>query len=31
VTGDRDLRELDGIGVAVITPRALVEQLADAG
>jgi uncharacterized protein len=31
VTGDRDLLELEGVGVAVITPRALVEQLADAG
>lgn len=31
VTGDRDLLELDGIGVAVLTPRALVERLADAG
>jgi hypothetical protein len=26
----RDLLELEDIGVAVITPRALVEQLADA-
>jgi uncharacterized protein len=31
VTGDRDLLELEDIGVAVITPRALVERLADAG
>ena len=31
VTGDRDLLELEEIGVAVITPRALVERLADAG
>ena len=30
VTGDRDLLELDDIGVAVITPRELVERLADA-
>jgi putative PIN family toxin of toxin-antitoxin system len=31
VTGDRDLLELEDVGVAVITPRALVERLADAG
>jgi uncharacterized protein len=31
VTGDRDLLELEDIGVAVITPRELVERLADAG
>jgi uncharacterized protein len=31
VTGDRDLLELEDIGVAVITPRTLVERLADAG
>jgi uncharacterized protein len=31
VTGDRDLLALDDIGVAVITPRELVVQLADAG
>jgi len=30
VTGDRDLLELEDIGVAVITPRKLVERLADA-
>jgi predicted nucleic acid-binding protein len=30
VTGDRDLLVLDDIGVAVITPQALVEKLADA-
>ena len=30
VTGDRDLLEVDDIGVAVITPRELVERLADA-
>jgi predicted nucleic acid-binding protein len=30
VTGDRDLLELEDIGVAVITPRDLVERLADA-
>jgi predicted nucleic acid-binding protein len=30
VTGDRDLLVLEDIGVAVITPRALVEELADA-
>lgn len=30
VTGDRDLLELDDIGVAVMTPRELVERLADA-
>ena len=30
VTGDRDLLELDDISVAAITPRALVERLADA-
>jgi uncharacterized protein len=30
VTGDRDLLELDDIGVAVITPRELVDRLADA-
>ena len=30
VTGDRDLLELEDIGVAVITPRELVERLADA-
>jgi predicted nucleic acid-binding protein len=29
VTSDRDLVELEDIGVAVITPRALVERLAD--
>jgi predicted nucleic acid-binding protein len=29
VTGDRDLLELEDIGVAVITPRELVERLAD--
>jgi uncharacterized protein len=31
VTGDRDLLELEDIGVAVVTPRELVERLADAG
>ena len=31
VTGDRDLLEMEDIGVAVITPRELVERLADAG
>ncbi len=31
VTGDLDLLELEDIGVAAITPRALVERLADAG
>jgi putative PIN family toxin of toxin-antitoxin system len=31
VAGDRDLLELGGINVAVITPRELVERLADAG
>jgi predicted nucleic acid-binding protein len=31
VTGDRDLLEPEDIGVAVITPRELVERLADAG
>jgi predicted nucleic acid-binding protein len=31
VTGDRDLLELDDIGVAVITPRELVERLASSG
>ena len=31
VTGDRDLLELEDVGVAIITPRALVERLADAG
>jgi predicted nucleic acid-binding protein len=30
VTGDRDLLELEDIGVAVITVRELVERLADA-
>jgi hypothetical protein len=30
VTGHRDLLELDEIGVPVITPRELVERLADA-
>jgi putative PIN family toxin of toxin-antitoxin system len=30
VTGDRDLLELEDIGVAVITPRELIERLADA-
>ena len=30
VTGDRDLLELQDIGVAVITPRGLIERLADA-
>jgi predicted nucleic acid-binding protein len=30
VTGDRDLVELEDIGVAVITPRELVDRLADA-
>jgi putative PIN family toxin of toxin-antitoxin system len=30
VTGDRDLLELHEIGVTVITPRRLVERLADA-
>lgn len=30
VTGDRDLLELEEIGVAVITPRELVERVADA-
>jgi putative PIN family toxin of toxin-antitoxin system len=30
VTGDRDLLELEDIGVAVITPRELVERLTDA-
>jgi hypothetical protein len=30
VTGDRDLLEVDDMGVAVITPRGLVERLADA-
>ena len=30
VTGDRDLLELEDIGAAVITPRALIERLADA-
>jgi len=30
VTGDRDLLELEDIGVAVVTPRELVERLADA-
>jgi uncharacterized protein len=30
VTGDRDLLEVDDIGIAVITPRELVERLADA-
>jgi len=29
VTGDRDLLELEDIGVAVLTPRELVERLAD--
>ncbi|MGH2946509.1 MAG: putative toxin-antitoxin system toxin component, PIN family [Solirubrobacteraceae bacterium] len=29
MTGDRDLLELEDIGVAVITPRELVERLAD--
>jgi len=29
VTGDRDLLELAEVGVEVITPRALVERLAD--
>jgi putative PIN family toxin of toxin-antitoxin system len=29
-TGDRDLLELEDIGVAVMTPRELVERLADA-
>jgi len=31
LTGDRDLLELGDVGVAVITPRELVERLADAG
>jgi uncharacterized protein len=31
LTGDRDLLELEDVGVAVITLRALVERLADAG
>jgi putative PIN family toxin of toxin-antitoxin system len=31
VTGDRDLLELEDIGVAVMTPRELVERLADHG
>jgi predicted nucleic acid-binding protein len=30
VTGDRDLLELQDIGVAVITPRELIKRLADA-
>ena len=30
VTGDRDLLEVDDIGVAVITPREFVERLTDA-
>jgi putative PIN family toxin of toxin-antitoxin system len=30
VTGDRDLLELEDTGVAVITPRELIERLADA-
>jgi predicted nucleic acid-binding protein len=30
VTGDRDLLEFEDIGVAVITPRELIERLADA-
>jgi uncharacterized protein len=30
VTGDRDLLELEDSGLAVITPRELVERLADA-
>jgi predicted nucleic acid-binding protein len=30
VIGDRDLLALEEIGVAVITPRGLVERLADA-
>jgi putative PIN family toxin of toxin-antitoxin system len=30
VTGDRDLLELQDIGVAVITPRELINRLADA-
>ena len=30
VSGDRDLLELEDMGVAVITPRELVERLADA-
>jgi predicted nucleic acid-binding protein len=30
VTGDRDLLELVDAGVAVITPRELIERLADA-
>lgn len=30
VTGDCDLLELEGIGVAAITPQALIERLADA-
>jgi putative PIN family toxin of toxin-antitoxin system len=30
VTGDRDLLELEDAGVAVITPRELIERLADA-
>jgi uncharacterized protein len=29
VTGDRDLLVLEDIGAPVITPRALVEELAD--
>jgi predicted nucleic acid-binding protein len=29
VTGDRDLLELEDIGVAVVTPRELVEELAE--
>jgi len=31
VTGDRDLLELEDVGVPVITPPELVERLADAG
>jgi predicted nucleic acid-binding protein len=30
VTGDRDLLELEDVGVAVITPRELIERLGDA-
>jgi predicted nucleic acid-binding protein len=30
VTGDRDLLELQDIGVAVITPRELIKRVADA-
>lgn len=30
VTGDRDLFDLEDVGVAIITPRELIERLADA-